>query len=244
MSSKFSHHEACQECGSRNNVGVWTDGSKYCFGCRWFLSHRSMSVKDLKQQLKQQEKQNASIVLPSDCVYALPSVALNWLKKYGISDKEIIQNKFMWSAEKSGLVFPIYDVFGNLLYYQVRRFGENISKGRYDSRGNADNVFHILGTTVYSCITLSEDLISAIKIARQSTAMPLWGSNIPISRIRVLSDRFKNLLIWLDKDKYKYAIKAAFRARPYFDNVRVIYSEKDPKEYDDFEISEFIKGSV
>lgn len=74
--------------------------------------------------------------------------------------------------------------------------------------------------------------------------MPLWGSNIPISRIRVLSDRFKNLLIWLDKDKYKYAIKAAFRARPYFDSVRIIYTEKDPKEYEDFEISGFIAGTV
>lgn len=242
MSSKFSHHEACQECGSRNNVGVWTDGSKYCFGCRWFLSHRSMSVKDLKQQLKQQEKQNASIVLPSDCVYALPSVALDWLKKYGISDKEIIQNKFMWSEERKQLVFPIIDVYGNVLGYQSRVFNEEY-RSRYDSRGNLDGIYHLLGTNA-DVVCLVEDLLSAIKIARQCTAMPLWGSNIPISRIRVLSDRFKNLLIWLDKDKYKYAIKAAFRARPYFDNVRVIYTEKDPKEYEDFEISGFIAGTV
>lgn len=31
--SRFLYNEACSECGSRDNVGVYDDGHTYCFGC-------------------------------------------------------------------------------------------------------------------------------------------------------------------------------------------------------------------
>lgn len=34
--STFVRHEPCLNCGSRNNLGVFSDGHKFCFGCRHY----------------------------------------------------------------------------------------------------------------------------------------------------------------------------------------------------------------
>ena len=70
--------------------------------------------------------------------------------------------------------------------------------------------------------------------------MALWGSGINTKRFRVLGDRFSRLFIWLDKDKARYAVSAGERARPFFNEVRVIVTEKDPKEYSDEEIKRIL----
>lgn len=38
MSSSFSHHEPCPQCGSKDNLARYEDGSAYCFGgdCKYF----------------------------------------------------------------------------------------------------------------------------------------------------------------------------------------------------------------
>jgi len=35
----FKKHEPCPECGSRDNVGVWANGSEHCFspGCTYHM---------------------------------------------------------------------------------------------------------------------------------------------------------------------------------------------------------------
>ena len=35
MNTKFLHHSPCENCGSRDNLGVWEDHT-YCFGCRQY----------------------------------------------------------------------------------------------------------------------------------------------------------------------------------------------------------------
>ena len=35
-SSEFVKHEACPECGSKDNLARYTDGHAYCFGCSYF----------------------------------------------------------------------------------------------------------------------------------------------------------------------------------------------------------------
>jgi twinkle protein len=37
--SKFLRHEACENCGSRNNKGIYSDGHTYCFGCGHRTGH-------------------------------------------------------------------------------------------------------------------------------------------------------------------------------------------------------------
>lgn len=36
-SSEFLRHAPCPECGSKDNLGIYTDGHGYCFGCGYYL---------------------------------------------------------------------------------------------------------------------------------------------------------------------------------------------------------------
>lgn len=242
-SSNFLGHSPCPNCGSRDNLGNWEDG-KWCFGCGYRLpKYKGLSLKDLRQSLEQQEKRGskyANLRLPSDFSYDLPEQCRQWLSKYGLTNREISQHRFGWSAEYECLIFPVFDIFGNLLAWQGRSFRqkpENVQ--RYNSRGDLSSIYHIIGTGGNTVVCV-EDLVSAIKVSRLLPAMPLWGSQMPIDRIRKLSGRFSRLVLWLDHDKQRYALQARFRALPYFDDVKVVITELDPKGYSDIRIKEYL----
>lgn len=256
MGSKFLRHEPCPECGSKDNLGIWEDG-QYCFGCGWSQKHRSLSKKDLRQQLKEEENQKnkngkyANLTLPSDFTRILPQKPWQWLEKYGLTQAEIYRNKFGWSENDHSLVMPVYDVYGNLLLYQSRVFAdsERTSSKRipkYLTRGNNDAVYHVLGANSpdIPAVVCVEDYVSAIKVSRNFPAMPLFGSTLSINRIRTLSDLTSTLIIWLDHDKRASAVKIRFRANPYFKHVGVVVSKLDPKEYTDAEIASLVCGSL
>ena len=213
-------------------------------------------MKDLKQELKQEDKNKnyGSVTLPSDFSYSIAPRAIEWLRKYNITDEEINRERFGWSDSKQYLVFPVFDLYDNLLLWQGRYFGPNEAHPRFFTSGTPETVFHILDAkgrldirdgAVWSsnCVLLVEDYLSAVKVGRQFPAMPLFGSEISLDRIRKLSGHVTSLVIWLDRDKLKSAVKARFKALAYFTTVSVIVADKDPKEYDDERIRQFVSRS-
>jgi hypothetical protein len=174
------------------------------------------------------------------------------LRKYGVTNEEIARCKIGWSDAKQSLVFPVFGPNGNLLFCQSRYFGKNENHPKYLTSGSSETVFDIMDSkgrcdlfNVYiggnNFLVLCEDFISAIRIARNFISMPLYGSEIATYRLRILSNYFTNLVIWLDRDKLKSAIKTRYRALSYFDNVSVIVQDLDPKEYSDEQIKEIVK---
>lgn len=241
----FLRHEECPNCGSRNNLGVWEDGHKWCFGCGFYIpGYKGMSRQDIRQQLKQKEnnKNGNSVYLPNDFSSILPESPLTWLRKYGITDHEILQNKFGWSQNHERLIFPCFDLYGNLVIYQGRYFGNSSETPRYSTRGQVESCYHILGGHS-NTIVLVEDVISAIKVARVQQAMPLFGSQISLDRIKKLSDLVPKLVIWLDADKARYAVQSKMKASPFFDEVACVITLKDPKEYSTREIQAFLENA-
>lgn len=257
MADRFLYHEGCPSCGSKDNVGVWEDGHKWCFGCGWGIpAYKGMSLKDIKQKFRQEEKQKGygNVYLPSDFSYNIPDAALTWLEKYGITNEEINRERIGWSESKQYLVLPVFDSYDNLLLWQGRYFGGNEKHPRFFTSGTPETVFHVVDAkgrldvrdgAMWSSnfVVLVEDFISAIKVGRHFPAMPLFGSEISLDRIRKLSDRVTSLVTWLDRDKLKNAIKARYKALAYFTTVSVVVSQLDPKEYDDGQIQRFITSS-
>ena len=256
--AEFSHHEPCPSCGSRDNVGVWEDGGKYCFGCGWGVrGYKGISNKELKQQLKREEKNSDGTrvaSLPSDFDYGLPAVPLAWLRKYGITDQEIAQQRMGWSDARQLLVFPVFDNYGALCFCQSRYFGANESHPKYLTSGSSEKIFNIMDRQgrhyvsgvsdgFLNTLVLVEDHISAIRVSRSFPAMPLYGSEISTYRLRVISDRVTRLVIWLDRDKLKNAVKARYKALAYFNQVSVVVADKDPKEYNDDDIRRIVRRS-
>lgn len=244
---EFSHHEPCQACGSKDNLGVWKDGHKWCFGCGfYFPAESSLAIEEIQHSLQNDKKRRGSgrrnyIDLPFDFSSAIPAQALNWLNQYGLTKGEIRGNNLGWSQSVKRLIFPIYDSYGNLLLWQGRDFSGEPKRQKYYNEGYPEKVLHPIGNDV-DTVVLCEDMVSAIKIGRVSTGMCLFGSELSYPRIHKLKGRFNKLFIWLDNDKARRAVTFSERARPWFESVQVIVTPKDPKEYSTEEIEEYVRN--
>lgn len=229
----FLQHEACPSCGSRDNLGRYGDGSAWCFGCHYY--ERADGKTDPRDRGTTKPKDFAQP--PDDCGLEFSSECLNWLEKYGITFQELYERQVRWSPQRQQLVFLFdHDI------WQARNFLTGAKRSKYFTQGNVND--HL---PVYSCIhnrsgsstpvVLVEDCISAIKVARQCDAMPLLGSNISHQKLARLKHFYDTAIFWLDADKYAEAQKLAQRAKLLGLSTKVVFTERDPKEYSDEQIS-------
>lgn len=251
--SKFIKHEPCPQCNSSDALAVYDDGHKYCFSCKYYVKPNSFTRSAIQKVQHNNNKNDPVPSLPRDYSTDIPTEGLKWLMKYGLTIGEISSNNFGWSqqgfliATKTPhpvqyaplLIMPIFDVYENLLMWQARYFGSERRCPKYWTKGNR-GCFHILGKESPT-ITLVEDLVSAIKVSRHGTCMPIFGSEVTNDVATVLSSRYENLNIWLDKDKRDYAnARVRSLAILFTGNVRAIHTEVDPKECDDATIRSII----
>lgn len=177
----------------------------------------------------------------SDFHPVIPDEALNWLKKYGVSENEIKHYDLCWNRESSSLVFPIYNQEKKLIYYQERYFGPNKDKPKYITRGSkTQQLAFITNKNFPESIVLVEDFISAIKVGRYCSASPLLGSNINAKAVKWLSEHFRRVRVWLDIDKAAESLKEA--SKLIIKDVRVVLTKLDPKEYTTQEIINILEG--
>ncbi len=263
--SEFAKHEPCPECGSSDNLARYTDGHAWCFGCGYYepapIAERIKTTFDnppwepsKKFEWPMAESTNQSVcqALPDDCTNYIPAKCLTWLHKYGILSAEIQDSRFCWSEEKQLLVMPVYSGSswadpkdrGRLLMWQGRYFGPWEQHPKYLTRGPKEQVVHLLNDRASDTIILTEDLISAIKVGRQFSTMPLWGSTLSLELIVRLSKLTKSLVLWLDDDKYDAAVMYRTRASQFIPNVHVLRTPKDPKDYNDDAIYMYVTNTV
>ena len=218
----FSHHEPCPNCKSRDNLARYEDGHAHCFGCGYREEAEFRAIVKRLTMCKP---------LPEDTTHVLPQKALQWLGKYDIMKDE--SKTFLWSSEREYLIFPFYDQEGRLEAWQGRSFSG--TGRRYFTTGAVSDIMILYGTG--RNVILTEDVLSAIKVGRVAVGLPLFGSNIPPRLLLRLATRFKDLGIWLDRDKAKESHHGAVRASQMgFDRVRTIITDLDPKEYTTDEI--------
>lgn len=219
-------HSPCPQCRkngrdkSGNNLAVYSDGHSWCFSCGYSEKNGLVNLKNRLSQSKESDKPKIS--LPSDLTKELPYNVLQWLGQYDV-DQEL----FSWSPSLQRMIYQVY-VENELVFWQGRGFNANQSK--YYSVGNPNKLLYFKGEKK-DTIVVVEDIISALVVSKVECAMPLWGSHIGPDRVRMLSERFKHLRIWLDKDKAEYSLKTRLNASLYFDSVQSIITDKDPKYY-------------
>lgn len=89
-------------------------------------------------------------------------------------------------------------------------------------------------------LIITEDLLSAIKIARQGYAMPLWGSEASTPLLMRLKGICGGILVWLDSDKWKNAHDIVNRSQSIGLKAMCVFTNLDPKEYTDEKIKYFL----
>lgn len=88
---------------------------------------------------------------------------------------------------------------------------------------------------------ITEDALSAIRIASLCDAMPALGTNVPAHKIIALKPFYEFITIWLDRDKWREAREIAEKCLWVGLSANTVYSELDPKCYTNEELMEYLK---
>lgn len=238
---RFSHHEPCPKCGSKDNLGVWADGHKFCFGCKYHEASPD-SIDVLRRRLDnnknmEKNKNGSGIIDSSSFTRIIPARALEWLKKYSISALEIQHYNLLWDIHKESLVFPLFDESGQIILTNSRYFGDDPGHPKYITNGHkAENTIFIKNNSTPDSLVLVEDFVSALKVARFASCLPLFGVTISASVVKWASGRFKHIRVWLDMDKASQSLLEASKMSQYVPDTRVILTPLDPKEYSNNDI--------
>lgn len=231
---RFIKHEPCPECGSKDNLGVWSDGHKWCFGCGHYVPAEGKTVEYIRTLLKKKVISDAPLQLPPDNSMSIPLEPRTWLSRYDITGREIAKYNIRWSEQEKALLFLVEEQ-GKLIFFQKRLF-RGPEAPKYLSEGSIGSYLNVMpaapNTRVLAeTIVVVEDFVSAMKVADKCDCIPLFGSHLPKQLAVRLSNIYHNMIIWLDNDKAKEAMKFKREYEALYDDVKVIITSQDPKEY-------------
>ena len=231
MTSKTSQ---CPKCASRgndrkgNNLHEYADGF-YCFACNYYKPNKSLE--NARRNLSGfNERTDANLCNDLILNNSLEIDHLKWLLGYNLTQEEMTLFKSCTKRkvndefrECSLLVFHCSDN-----YWVARNFGEGV---KYLSRGVKP--YLEFGSNKEKLVFV-EDIISAVKVARVATAVPMLGAKV-MPAWWENAKKYDKIYLHGDRDKATDNIVQARRASEVLGKkVEIIITEKDPKEYNDF----------
>ena len=233
----------CPKCPSSDAYTQYPDGSAYCFSCNsYWPAENSLAVLRRKLEGRSFVKAKSKVNnYPEDVTNTIPKEPLTWLKSYGITSQEIIDNEYVWSPMWKALIVSSKDIEQNVIFWQGRFFPKKEPK--VVGFGQKDHLkFGGTETGRPDVLVLVEDFVSAIKVNRFQTCLCLFGSHISstlILRLRNLG--YNKLVVWLDPNKSKESLSYSRRYGMLFkQGVVSIVSTKDPKEHSNQEIKDYL----
>lgn len=250
--SNFLRHTQCPRCATAgkdkngNNLGVYADGSVFCFSCGYRRSAKG--IERLKAATSARTTTlESQICLPGDVEFSIPQRAWDFLGQYQLTKEDVNEHRIMWSEQWQRLIFPYFDG-ERLCGWQGRYLGDPHPVGKnpakWFSQGNLQDLLHICGQNSKNAdqcgIVLVEDIISAIKVGHMYPASPLFGSHLSTKQAVRYAVFFTDLILWLDFDKATYSMSKSQHLRDLNLVSRSVITEKDPKEYSEKEIQKFL----
>lgn len=235
--STFSHHEPCPQCGSKDNLAVYSDGHKFCFGCKYYRPGKE-NIHQVFSQLPSSPPKNKDY--PHDVTNNIPTIPLKWLLSCGITFGDTQQFGIEWSPFREMVVWKIYNPEGTTLGWQGRCFSA-LAKTKYYISGDIHRDICILGEQKSTTIVLVEDYISAIRVSSHLPCMPLFSCTINLEALQALSKQFSTIIVWLDADKLDNARKIGLNASLLGLQHHILYTPKDPKNYSNSEIKQYLE---
>lgn len=223
----FLGFHPCEKCGSSDAKAEYPT-AYHCFSCGSHTKKGGLSL------FKPQTIVNVckGITLQKE----LSTEARKWLLGYGLTLEEMQQ--FTYARERVGkyglMPCNLLILYADKDYWCARNFGMG---AKYITSGSKPILKYGNNSDT---VILVEDIISAIKVGRQFTAIPMLGS-MPLESILSHLKGFKNVMVWNDRD---LAVKSVKTARNLSERlglrVKVVISPNDPKEYSDLDIKNYI----
>jgi len=242
----------CFSCGYHPRV----DG-------RVFLNQRNVNEQD--EEISRDSNFSERKTIPEWFTEHLPYEGTEWAASYGITVPELLKWGVKGSIKPPNLLFPLFFTGteqndrgdetrsrGRLDLrqcgaYQVRTFGSSKASThpesnvpKYYTKGSVSEILPIYQTRERNetrRIVLVEDCLSAMKIARQSDAMPCLTSTLSLAKLKRLSSLYDTFLVWLDGNMFDKAQRLARLLQLLGADAKAVYTEDDPKCYNDDQIS-------
>lgn len=238
--SDFVKHTSCNLCGSSDGRALYRGGSSFCFVCR-IPQGGSINPYILAKEKPDQR----SMALPDDTSTDYPQHVLDWVGKYDITIPELIKHNVKYSKARDQLIFTWYSSdYSVPMLWQARNFSPT-AKAKCYTRGEPEQCIPLYTPKLSDCprlwtgLVLVEDPISAIKVARLTTSMPVLGSSLSLSKIKRLAglpEASMGIVVWLDGNMFPKAVEMAERLQHLGCEARAVYTELDPKCYNDEEV--------
>lgn len=265
----FVKHTACPQCNSKDNLGVYSDGSSYCFGCGYFTKSKTSPY--ISEENSDSELRPSKSWLVGEEIPQFDDGVVQWLSRYpDCSIEELIRRRVTTvKGSPNSLLYQWFSEQGVPCLQQVRYFPSH-PKRKYITYGKPAEVLPIYYFCDYrrrACgveaslradeaqpknqhrqrpprkLVIVEDALSAIKMARSVDAMPCLGSDIPLPKITALSRFYEEVVVWLDGNMYHKAQKMAERFQLLGLKATAIYTPEDPKCYTNKEMNDFVNIS-
>lgn len=223
----FIQFHPCPKCGSKDNLAEYSDNF-HCFGCGY---HKR------KNTLARVRSLNAVDELKSDDVSkgitlskTLAIEAKKWLLGYCLTEEEMQQFTYDYDND------VLYLFFSDS--YRVGRVFAQDTKTRYTSKGKKPVLKYGKGGV---CV-LVEDIISAIKVGRLYTAIPMLGAKPTEDIIQALPG-YDEVVLWGDADKMRENIVVRNKLSERLGKqVKLCFTSLDPKGYSDIEINNTLQN--
>jgi hypothetical protein len=226
----FLGFHPCPKCNSKDNLGEYTNGF-FCFGCGYKKPKRNLSRFNDVKPIKAYD----GISLENK----LDNEHLKWLLKYNLTDEEM---KFFNSCKERTIKGETRKC--NLLiflhtdsYWTGRNFSDGV---KYLSSGNKPYFEYGNKGSPQSVLVFTEDVISAVKVSRYATAVPMLGSKVQ-KEWWENAKKYDRVILWGDRDKARDNVIEARKATELLGKqVEFIIKDKDPKEYNNNELYNYI----
>jgi len=243
--ARFVRHAGCPKCGSKDNRGVYDDGSEWCFGCHDYAKATSDKFVPSKEDESDDEQRGVGrrIRLLGELVEqstrALPDYVLAYGAKYDISHEQLLFAGGRYFPPTNSLIFFYRGVDGELSCAQARTF--NSQGPKYFNWGSTYPVLDINGTQGKS-IVITEDKLSAVKVSQVCDASPALGTQFQNHKLLELMKRgYRKVYVWLDRDKWKEGREICEKAQWLGLSATALLSDEDPKCYSVDQIKEYLK---
>ena len=157
---------------------------------------------------------------------------------YGISVGAVASCRVRFNTERQTYAFPILDYRGYEIGIVDRDF-TGIRKPKAISYWFNDvpklyyapaNPYVAWQGDYDSSIIIVEDILSALKCSMYGRSVALLGTHISEEQALALSERTRNLIIVLDPDATRVALKHKKKYQLMFDNIDVVRLDRDPKD--------------
>jgi len=219
----FIGFHPCPKCNSRDNLAEYTENF-YCFGCGYNKTKRNLET--IRKRLETQTEVRVANGITLD--KKLDTEHLKWLLGYNLTLDECKQFHSSHERMIKNEITPcnLLVLYASSDYWVGRNFDATV-QGRYLSSGTKPFIKYGDNPDI---LVFVEDIISAVKVGRVATAVPMLGAKV-LNHWWGEINPYKRVILWGDRDKARDNVIASRKASEITGkNVEYIITEQDPKE--------------